>query len=139
MQVVRHLLTWGSKFVDVNSTNSEGKTAWDISQGQTQVNNREIKLMLHSAKASSGSSLSTATQSDDNNIDEFYNLIGEDVKLLEYIDELPFVNTPLRIVASYGNIQFALEMMSLKPSFAWKLDPNRFSPFTMLYKMGILS
>ena len=139
MQVVRHLLTWGSKFVDVNSTNSEGKTAWDISQGQTQVNNREIKLMLHSAKASSGSSLSTATQSDDNNIDEFYNLIGEDVKLLEYIDELPFVNTPLHIVASYGNIQFALEMMSLKPSFAWKLDPNRFSPFTMLYKMGILS
>ena len=56
--------------------------------------------MLHSAKASSGSSLSTATQSDDNNIDEFYNLIGEDEELLEHIDKLPFVNTPLHIAAS---------------------------------------
>ncbi|KAF3954878.1 hypothetical protein CMV_019835 [Castanea mollissima] len=47
-QIVSHLLAWGSKFVDVNSTNSEGKTAWDILQGQTQVNSREIGLMLHS-------------------------------------------------------------------------------------------
>ncbi|KAK7858628.1 ankyrin repeat-containing protein bda1, partial [Quercus suber] len=113
--VVCHLLTWGSRFVNVNSTNSEGKTAWDISQGQTQENNREIKLMLHSAGASLGPSLSTVTRSDDNNIDEFYNLIGENIKLLENIDELPFANTPLHIAASYGNIQFALEVMSLKP------------------------
>ena len=113
MQVVCHLLTWGSRFVDVNSTNSEGKTAWDISQGQTQVNNREIKLMLYSARASSSSPLSIVTRSDDNNIDEFYNLIREDLKLLEYIDELPFINTPLHITESYGNIQFSLELMSL--------------------------
>ena len=131
-----HLLTWGSKFVDVNSTNSEGKTAWDISQGQTQVNNREIKLTLCSAGASSSSSLSTATRSDDNKIDEFYNLIGDDVKLLEYIDELPFVSTPLHIAASYGNIQFALEMMSLKRSFAQKLDPNGFSPIHLALQNG---
>ena len=76
----------------VNSTNLEGKTAWDISQGQTHVNNREIKLMLYSARASSSSPLSIFTRSDDNNIYEFYNLIGEDVKLLEHIDELPFIN-----------------------------------------------
>uniref|UniRef100_A0A7N2LCA0 Ankyrin repeat-containing protein n=1 Tax=Quercus lobata TaxID=97700 RepID=A0A7N2LCA0_QUELO len=136
-QVVSHLLAWGFQFVDVNSTNSKRKTAWDISQGQTQVDNtawdisqeqtqvdnREIKLMLLSAGASSGSSLSS-----DNNIDEFYNLIGEDEKLLEHIDELPFFNTPLHIAASYGNIRFALEMMSLKPSFARKLNQNGFSP-----------
>nr|XP_023876935.1 ankyrin repeat-containing protein BDA1-like [Quercus suber] len=134
--VVCHLLTWGSRFVEVNRMNSEGKKAWDISQGQTQVNNREIKLMLHSAGASSGLSLSTVTQSDDNNIDEFYNLIGEDVKLLEYIDELPFVNTPLHIAASYGNIQFALEMMSLKPSFVRKLYPNGFSPIHLALQNG---
>ena len=120
----------------VNSTNLEGKTAWDISQGQTQVNNREIKLMLCSAGASSSSPLSTTTRSDDNNIDEFYNLIGEDVKLLEYIDKLPFVNTPLHIAASYGNIQFAPWMMSLKPSFARKLDPNRFSPIHCALQNG---
>ena len=97
----------------VNSTNLEGKTAWDISQGQTHVNNREIKLMLYSARTSSSSPLSIVTRSDDNNIDEFYNLIGEDLKLLEYIDELPFINTPLHITESYGNIQFSLELMSL--------------------------
>ncbi|XP_050284395.1 ankyrin repeat-containing protein BDA1-like [Quercus robur] len=84
--------------------------------------------MLHSAGALSGVSLFSNTQSDDNNIDEFYNLIGEDVQLLEHIEELPFVNTPLHIAASYGNIQFALEMMSLKPSFARKLNQNGFSP-----------
>ena len=59
--------------------------------------------MLHSA---GGSSLSTVTRSDNNNIDKFYTLIGEDVKLLEHTDELPFINTPLHIVASYGNLQY---------------------------------
>ena len=92
--------------------------------------------MLHSAGASSCSSVSTATRNNDNNIDEFYSLIGEDVKLLEYIDRLPFVNAPLHIAASYGNIQFALEMMSLKPSFAWKLDPNGFSPIHRALQNG---
>ena len=136
MQVVCHLLTWGYRFVDVNSTNSEGKTAWDISQGQTQVNNGEIKLMLRSAGASSSSSLSIDTRSDDNYIDEFYNLIGEYVELLEHIDELPLINTPLHIAAFYGNIQFALELMSLRPSFAWKLDPNGFSPIHRALQNG---
>ena len=58
MQVVCHLLTWGYRFVDVNSTNSEGKTAWDILQGQTQ-DNSEIRVMLRDAKAKPASSLST--------------------------------------------------------------------------------
>ncbi|KAL4601332.1 hypothetical protein ACB092_11G265000 [Castanea dentata] len=84
--------------------------------------------MLHSAGAKSGVSHPSNAQSDDNNIDEFYNLIGDDVQLLEHIDKLPFVNTPLHIAASYGNIQFALEMMTLKPSFARKQNQNGFSP-----------
>nr|XP_023883924.1 ankyrin repeat-containing protein BDA1-like [Quercus suber] len=53
------LLAWGSEFVSINHTNLEGKTAWDILQGQTQVDNRKIKVMLHRAKAKSDSSLST--------------------------------------------------------------------------------
>ena len=65
--------------------------------------NREITVMLHSAWVSS---LSIVTWSDDNNTDEFYTLIREDVKLLEYTDELPFINTPLHIAASYGNMQY---------------------------------
>ena len=47
---------------------------------------------------------------------------------MEYIDELPFADTPLHIAVSAGHIPFATEMMGLKPSFAWKLNPNGFSP-----------
>ncbi|KAL4601321.1 hypothetical protein ACB092_11G264100 [Castanea dentata] len=61
-------------------------------------------------------------------LDAFYSLIREDVKLLEHIDELPFADTPLHIAASAGHIPFATEMMGLKPSFAWKLNPDGFSP-----------
>ena len=73
-----------------------------VKQHETS-HNSEITVMLHSARASS---LSTVARSDDNNINEFYTLIGEDVKLLEYTDKLPFINTPLHIVASYGNMQY---------------------------------
>ena len=59
MQAVKHLLTWGFGFIHVNRTNSEGKTAWDILQGQTQVDNSEIRVMLRDAKAKPASSLST--------------------------------------------------------------------------------
>uniref|UniRef100_A0A2N9F9T7 PGG domain-containing protein n=1 Tax=Fagus sylvatica TaxID=28930 RepID=A0A2N9F9T7_FAGSY len=62
------------------------------------------------------------------NIDGFYNLIREDVKLLEHIDELPFVDTPLHIATSAGHITFSTEMIGLKPSFARKLNPDGFSP-----------
>ncbi|XP_065616976.1 ankyrin repeat-containing protein BDA1 isoform X2 [Quercus suber] len=89
-QVVSHILTWGFRFIDVNSTNLEDKTTWDISQGQTQVDSREIRLMLHSAGPSSAT--------------------------------------------SYGNIQFALETTSLKPSFARKLNQNGFSPIHLALK-----
>ena len=58
------------------------------------------------------------------NIDDFYNLIKNDVKLLEHIDELPFVDTPLHILASAGHIPFSIEMMKLKPSFISKPNPD---------------
>uniref|UniRef100_A0A2N9HA49 PGG domain-containing protein n=1 Tax=Fagus sylvatica TaxID=28930 RepID=A0A2N9HA49_FAGSY len=70
------------------------------------------------------------------NIDDFYILIREDVKLLEHIDELPFVDTPLHIAASVGHIPFALEMMGLKPSFARKLNPDGFSPIHLALQKG---
>ena len=70
------------------------------------------------------------------NIDDFYILIQEDVKLLEHIDELPFVDTPLHIAASVGNIPFGLEMLRLKPSFARKPNPNGFSPIHLALQNG---
>ena len=66
------------------------------------------------------------------NIDAFYIKIWEDVKLLEHIDELPFVDTPLHIFAYNGHVPFSIEMMKLKPSFVSKLNPDGISPFTLL-------
>ncbi|KAM3693092.1 hypothetical protein ACJW31_08G139200 [Castanea mollissima] len=74
------------------------------------------------------------------NIEAFYNLIiWEDVRILEDIDELPFVDTPLHIAASAGSpqhIQFAMEMMRLKPSFARKLNLNGYSPIHLALREG---
>nr|POE60798.1 ankyrin repeat-containing protein bda1 [Quercus suber] len=69
-------------------------------------------------------------------INAFYQLIREDVKLLEHIDELPFADTPLHIAASAGRIPFAMEMMGLKPSFARKLNQNGFSPIHLALQNG---
>ena len=74
------------------------------------------------------------------NIEAFYSLIiREDVRILEVIDELPFVDTPLHIAASAGglqHIQFAMEMMRLKPSFARKLNLNGYSPIHLALQEG---
>uniref|UniRef100_A0A7N2QX56 PGG domain-containing protein n=1 Tax=Quercus lobata TaxID=97700 RepID=A0A7N2QX56_QUELO len=70
------------------------------------------------------------------NIDAFYMLIREDAKLLEAIDELPFVDTPLHIAASVGNIPFSMEMMRLKPSLVSKPNLDGFSPLHLALLNG---
>nr|POE92939.1 ankyrin repeat-containing protein bda1 [Quercus suber] len=54
-------------------------------------------------------------------IGAFYSLIQEEVKLLEHIDVLPFVETPLHIAGSTGHIPFA-----------WKLNQDGFSPIHLV-------
>ena len=61
-------------------------------------------------------------------IADLYDLIREDVKLLDHFDELPFVETPLHTAVSAGHIPFVMEIMRLKPSFAKKPDPEGFCP-----------
>ncbi|XP_062146087.1 ankyrin repeat-containing protein BDA1-like [Alnus glutinosa] len=61
-------------------------------------------------------------------IDALYALIQSDAKVLDRIDEIPFVATPLHTAASAGHTLFALEIMRLKPSFARKLNQNGFTP-----------
>jgi len=61
-------------------------------------------------------------------INLLYVLIEEDPYVLEYIDLIPFVETPLHIAASMGHVQFSTEIMRLKPSFARKLNQQGFSP-----------
>ncbi|KAK7843982.1 ankyrin repeat-containing protein bda1 [Quercus suber] len=56
------------------------------------------------------------------NIDAFYIIIREDVKLLEHIDGLSFVDAPLLKSALAGHTPFSIEMMKLKPSFGRNLD-----------------
>ncbi|CAL5196992.1 unnamed protein product [Lathyrus oleraceus] len=61
-------------------------------------------------------------------IDLLYTVIHDDPSILEIIDSIPFVETPLHIAASWGHIHFAIEVMNLKPSFLQKLNPQGFSP-----------
>ncbi|KAH9723131.1 ANK REP REGION domain-containing protein [Citrus sinensis] len=62
------------------------------------------------------------------NVDALYELIWEDAYLLDQIDQVPFVDTPLHTAASMGHINFALEIMRLKPSFARKQNQYGFCP-----------
>ncbi|KAI4357493.1 hypothetical protein L6164_001439 [Bauhinia variegata] len=57
-----------------------------------------------------------------------YTLIPGDPHLLEHIDEMPFVDTPLHIAAEQGHTKFAAEIMRLKPSFSQKLNYHGFTP-----------
>ncbi|XP_062146014.1 ankyrin repeat-containing protein BDA1-like [Alnus glutinosa] len=61
-------------------------------------------------------------------IDALYALIQRDPNVLDRIDDIPFVETPLHTVASAGHTRFAMEIMRLKPSFARKLNQDGFTP-----------
>ncbi|XP_059462018.1 ankyrin repeat-containing protein BDA1-like [Corylus avellana] len=65
------------------------------------------------------------------NIDALYSLIEIDTEVLNKIDEISFVETPLHVSAAAGKTEFAMEMMMLKPSFARKLNPNGFTPLLL--------
>ncbi|XP_061352809.1 ankyrin repeat-containing protein BDA1-like [Gastrolobium bilobum] len=61
-------------------------------------------------------------------IDGLYTLIQENPSVLEDIEVIPFVETPLHVAASYGHLSFASEIMRLKPSFAVKPNKEGSSP-----------
>ncbi|XP_044476803.1 ankyrin repeat-containing protein BDA1-like [Mangifera indica] len=62
------------------------------------------------------------------NVDALYSVLAEDPYVLERIDQVPFVTTPLHTAAREGKIHFAKEILNLKPSFAWKRDHLGRSP-----------
>ncbi|KAF2321316.1 hypothetical protein GH714_038593 [Hevea brasiliensis] len=70
--------------------------------------------------------LTEAAQAGD--VDALYALIREDACVLERVDVVPFVDSPLHIAASAGHIHFAMEIVNLKASFTRKLNPDGFSP-----------
>ncbi|XP_059441873.1 ankyrin repeat-containing protein BDA1-like [Corylus avellana] len=65
-------------------------------------------------------------------IDALYALIRRDANVLEKINEIQFVETPLHIAASAGHTKFAMEIMRLKPSFARKLNQDGFTPIHLV-------
>ncbi|KAK8502130.1 hypothetical protein V6N13_038635 [Hibiscus sabdariffa] len=61
-------------------------------------------------------------------IDALYQLIKDDPCILERIDSIPFLDTPLHVAACAGRVDFMMEMMNLKPSFARRLNQDGSSP-----------
>ncbi|XP_023636524.1 ankyrin repeat-containing protein BDA1 isoform X2 [Capsella rubella] len=69
-------------------------------------------------------------------IDELYTHIHENPYILEIIDTIPFINTPLHVASASGNLAFAMELMNLKPSFARKLNTYGLSPLHLAIEEG---
>ncbi|XP_017984749.1 PREDICTED: uncharacterized protein LOC18586210 isoform X2 [Theobroma cacao] len=70
------------------------------------------------------------------NIVELYASIRRNGDVLRHIDEMEFVDTPLHIAAAQGCIDFAMEIMILKPSLAKKLNQEGFSPIHLAVENG---
>ena len=71
-------------------------------------------------------------------INLLYALIQVDPHVLEDVDAIHFIDTPLHIAASAGPLQFATEIiMRLKPSFALKLIKSaRVEPHPRCFTKG---
>ncbi|CAL5441733.1 unnamed protein product [Camellia sinensis] len=70
-------------------------------------------------------SLIGAAQTGD--VETLYNLIQGDPFVLDKIDQVPFVDTPLHVAISANQTHFAKEIASLKPSFVVKLNQYGYS------------
>ncbi|XP_062075751.1 ankyrin repeat-containing protein BDA1-like [Humulus lupulus] len=69
-------------------------------------------------------------------INKLYKLIKRDPHLLDRIDAIPFVDTPMHIAASFGKASFTMEIMRLKPSFARKQNHDGLTPMHLALKKG---
>ncbi|XP_010420214.1 PREDICTED: alpha-latroinsectotoxin-Lt1a-like isoform X3 [Camelina sativa] len=83
------------------------------------------------------SSLEAAAKS--GNIDLLYELIHEDPSVLDKMDDVAFVNTPLHVAAVAGKTEFAMEVINLKPSFARKLNADGLTPLHLAVDHGHFS
>ncbi|KAF3644194.1 ankyrin repeat-containing protein BDA1 [Capsicum chacoense] len=69
-------------------------------------------------------------------IDAFYKVLEREPLILKEIEEKEFVETPLHAAASAGRTNFAIEMLSLRPSFGRKLDPRGYTPLDLALREG---
>ncbi|XP_044476964.1 ankyrin repeat-containing protein BDA1-like isoform X2 [Mangifera indica] len=61
-------------------------------------------------------------------VDKLFSVLTKDLYVLEDIEKIPLVSTPLHTAVSQGNIHFAKEIVNLKPSLTWKRDEQGLSP-----------
>ncbi|KAL4336291.1 hypothetical protein GQ457_07G018240 [Hibiscus cannabinus] len=71
---------------------------------------------------------------EEGNIDGLYHVIGMDPYILDRIDQIPFVDTPVHIAVTAGHLDFAVEVLNLKSSFARKLNKDGYSPIHLALK-----
>ncbi|KAJ4957940.1 hypothetical protein NE237_025051 [Protea cynaroides] len=69
-------------------------------------------------------------------IEGLYTLLKEDPTILDKVDDVGFINTPLHIAVIKGEARFAAEIANLKPSFARKLNEDGFSPLHIASAIG---
>ncbi|KAL9438120.1 hypothetical protein AB3S75_023896 [Citrus x aurantiifolia] len=65
-----------------------------------------------------------------------YSLIRKDPYILDNFDRIPFIETPLHAAARSGNVELAMEIIRLKPSFAKKPNQDGFSPMHLALQNG---
>ncbi|KAF8379196.1 hypothetical protein HHK36_028625 [Tetracentron sinense] len=71
-------------------------------------------------------------------IDALYALLHQNPYVLEKVDRVPFVSTPLHVAVSAGQTRFTKEIISLKPFFARKLNQDGNSPIHLASTKGHL-
>ncbi|KAL7167042.1 hypothetical protein ACSBR2_037663 [Camellia fascicularis] len=69
-------------------------------------------------------------------VEALYNLIQHDPFVLDKIDQVPFVDTPLHVAISANQTHFAKQIASLKPSFVVKLNQCGYSPIHLASMVG---
>ncbi|WVZ03615.1 hypothetical protein V8G54_024421 [Vigna mungo] len=69
-------------------------------------------------------------------VNSLYEIIENDPCVLQAIDSIPFVESPLHVAARAGQVQFAAEIMTLKPSFVWKFNPQGRRPIHLALQNG---
>ena len=65
-----------------------------------------------------------------------YSLVRQDPYILYKFDRIPFIETPLHDAARSGNVELAMEIIRLKPSFAKKPNQDGFSPMHLALQNG---
>ncbi|CAH8316114.1 unnamed protein product [Eruca vesicaria subsp. sativa] len=96
-----------------------------LSNTSAQVENMNGRSSTSTQDENIYDKLKVAAQ--DGDIERLYELIAEDPNVLGHFDKVSFCETPLHIAVEAGQTHFAMELMTLKPSLASKLNVSGFS------------